>query len=204
MGSEPDAAPTAYRADYCPRCGTATSTKRVDGRARCWCPECDVVHWRAAVPVVGVAVVDDGRVLAFYHPRTGLFDLPSGHQELSDQQADSGHQERSEHRDRPERPAATAARELEEETNLAVDPADLELFDATVKRHPLGRYNFSVTYVVDAAATSGTVDPETDADVVEWMTPATARERRDEFVPGVVEVIERAVDAVEDTAMDRR
>jgi|AntDeeMetagen285_2_1112576.scaffolds.fasta_scaffold01061_8 NADH pyrophosphatase NudC (nudix superfamily) len=48
--------PTAYEAGYCPRCGTETGEKHVDGRARCWCPDCDVVHWRAAVPVVGVAV----------------------------------------------------------------------------------------------------------------------------------------------------
>ncbi|WP_227133178.1 NUDIX domain-containing protein [Halorubellus salinus] len=180
-------APSAYEAAYCPRCGTETDEKRIDGRLRCWCPECDVVHWRAAVPVVGVAVVDRaaGTVLAFEHDRTGKFDLPSGHQEL------------------PESAAETAARELREETNLAVDPDALELFDVTVKRHPLGRYNFSTTFVVAASETTGDVEPETDADVVEWTTPTDAAARESAFVPGVVDVIEAAVDAVggvDDTA----
>ncbi|MFC6954687.1 zinc ribbon domain-containing protein [Halorubellus litoreus] len=180
-----DDAPTAYEAHYCPRCGTETDEKHVDGRPRCWCPECDVVHWRAAVPVVGVAVVDPvaGSVLAFKHDRTGKFDLPSGHQEL------------------PEAAAETAARELREETNLAVDPAALDLFDVTVKEHPLGRYNFSTTFVVPRSEATGEVEPETDADVVEWMTPSDASAREDEFVPGVLDVIDAAVDVV-DAARD--
>lgn len=136
-----------------------------------------MVHWRAAVPVVGVAVVDEsaGTVLAFEHDRTGTFDLPSGHQEL------------------PEAAAETAARELREETNLSVEPGALDLFDVTVKRHPLGRYNFSTTYRVTAAATTGDVVPETDADVVEWVTPADAATRADEFVPGVPALVAAAV-----------
>ncbi|NHN43105.1 NUDIX domain-containing protein [Halorubellus sp. JP-L1] len=173
-----DPTPTAYAAAYCPRCGTATGEKVVDGRERTWCPECDVVHWRAAVPVVGVALVDDGEVLTFHHSRTGSFDLPSGHQEL------------------PESAPETASRELEEETGLRVDSADLSIFDVTVKEHPLGRYNFSTTYVATVDDATGELEPETEADVVEWTTPTAAREREADFVPGVVDVVERAVDAV--------
>jgi 8-oxo-dGTP pyrophosphatase MutT (NUDIX family) len=170
-------APTAYEATYCPRCGTRTESKVVDGAPRYWCPDCDVVHWDAAVPVVGVAVVDVDRerVLAFRHDRTGTFDLPNGHQEL------------------PESAAATAVRELREETNLDVDADALQLFDVTVKQHPLGRYNFSTTYLVRASETTGEVVPERNDDVTEWVTPADARAREDEFVPGVVAVVERAV-----------
>jgi len=178
--------PTAYEAAYCPRCGTKTESKVIDDAERCWCPNCDVVHWRAAVPVVGVAVVDVDRrrALAFRHARTGAFDLPSGHQEL------------------PESARATAARELAEETNLTVDPDALDLFDVTVKQHPLGRYNFSTTYLVRASETTGEVAPETDADLVEWVTPEDARDRADEFVPGVVDLVQRAVDAVCDRGSD--
>lgn len=181
-GVRDDGAPTAYEATYCPRCGTATDEKHVDGRDQCWCPECDVVHWRAAVPVVGVAVVDeaDGRVLAFKHDRTGKFDLPSGHQEL------------------PESAAETAARELREETNLDVEPDVLELFDVTVKQHPLGRYNFSTTYRVPESETSGRVAPETDADVVEWVTSSEAAARADEFVPGIPALVAAAVSTDEE------
>lgn len=167
--------PTAYEAAFCPRCGTETGEKEVDGRERCWCPECDVVHWRAAVPVVGVAVVDDDEVLTFKHDRTGKFDLPSGHQEL------------------PESARETATRELEEETNLAVDPDALEPLDVTVKQHPLGRYNFSTTYVVPASEATGSLEAETDADVVDWTTVDRARDRADQFVPGVVDVLDAAV-----------
>lgn len=183
MGDEerPDETrPVAYEAMYCPRCGTETGAKVIDARERCWCPECDVVHWRAAVPVVGVAVVDADidSVLTFFHPRTGSFDLPSGHQEL------------------PESAPETAARELKEETNLSVDPDALELLDVTVKQHPLGRYNFSTTYVVPASETAGELEPETEADVVEWTTVERARDREDDFVPGVVDVMAAAVDAL--------
>lgn len=173
--------PTAYEAVYCPRCGTETSTKVIDDAERCWCPDCDVVHWRAAVPVIGVAVVDDtaageDAVLAFYHDRTGLWDLPSGHQEL------------------PESAPETAARELREETNIAVDPAALELFDVTVKQHPLGRYNFSTTYRVDRTATTGDLEPEFPEDDLAWITTADARDRDEDFVPGVPSLVARALD----------
>jgi len=181
-----DEGPTAYEAAYCPRCGTETGEKHVDGRDRTWCPECDVVHWRAAVPVVGVAVVDPGagdepgRVLAFHHDRTGRWDLPSGHQEL------------------PESAPETAARELAEETNLAVDPDALDVLDVTVKEHPrLGRYNFSTTYRTTRAATTGTPEPERPGDALRWFSPAEARDAADEFVPGTVDVVERAVAALE-------
>lgn len=174
-------APNAYEAAYCPRCGAETDEKVIDRRERRWCPECDVVHWRAAVPVVGVAIVDGDRVLAFYDDWNGLYDLPSGHQEL------------------PEAAPETAVRELEEETNLVADPADLSLLDVTVKEHPLGRYNFSTTYVVPATDVRGTPEPETEADAVEWLTVADARSREDEFVPGVVDVVEAAVAEVRPT-----
>jgi 8-oxo-dGTP diphosphatase len=179
--------PTADEATYCPRCGTQTDTKVIDGRDRCWCPECDVVHWRAAVPVIGVAVVEGDRVLGFYHDRTGLWDLPSGHQELPSEDGERGLESAPE----------TAARELEEETNLAVDPGDLEVFDVTVKRHPVGQYNFSTTYVASAEATTGDLAPEFESDEVAWFTPGEARARDDEFVPGVVPVIEPAVEHVD-------
>lgn len=171
-------APTAYEAAYCPRCGTETAEKHVDGRDRCWCPECDVVHWRAAVPVVGAAVVDDDRVLAVLHAPSGRYDLPSGHQEL------------------PEAAPETATRELEEEANLRVDPEALEVLDVTVKEHPLGRYNFSTTYVASRDQSTGTPVAATDAAEVEWFTVDEARAREDEFVPGTVDVIERAVAAL--------
>jgi len=179
MTGSDDPTSTAYEATYCPRCGAETGEKVVDGRERTWCPDCDVVHWRAAVPVVGVALVDGDEVLTFYHPRTGKFDLPSGHQEL------------------PESAPETAARELAEETGLHVDPEDLGLFDVTVKEHPLGRYNFSTTYVASVDDATGDLEPETEADEVAWMTPREARERESEFVPGVVDVVERAVEGVD-------
>lgn len=179
-----DSAPVAYETAYRPRCGAETGERVVDGRPRCWCPECDVVHWHAAVPVVGVvgvggvAVVDDCEVLPFHHERTGKFDLPSGHQEL------------------PESAAETAVRERREETNLRVDPDALELLDVTVKAHPLGRYNFSTTSVAAASEATGEPEPETDADVLEWTTVERARESDDEFVPGVVDVLDAAVNAM--------
>ncbi len=92
---------TGFR--FCPRCGIGLE---VDGR----CPRCGESVVPRTVPAVGMAVVESGRILLVkrrWEPMLGHWSLPAGFIE--------GH----------EAPAATARREVAEETGLLVRPGGL-------------------------------------------------------------------------------
>jgi ADP-ribose pyrophosphatase YjhB (NUDIX family) len=163
----------AVDADHCPLCGAATGTTVVEGRDRTYCPDCDRVLWRNAVPVVNVRVADGDRVLLVERgidPYRGRWCLPGGHAEFD------------------EAPAAAAARELAEETGLTVAPDALAVGDATLETFE-DHTRVAVNYAVDRAATTGEVRAGTDA--------VDARFRRlddvaeDELVPSHWGMIDR-------------
>lgn len=155
-------------ATHCPDCGGELGTTAVEGRDRTYCPACEQVWWRSSVPTTSVAVVDaadaddgdgvgDDEVLLIqrgYGRDEGRWDLPAGHPEY----------------DEPAREAA--ARELREETGLAVDPGDLELVGTTLSAGPRATYR-SINYRVDRWATDGSVTAGSDADDARFVDVET-------------------------------
>ena len=92
---------------YCPECGAELIERSVDGRQRLVCPACGHVRYRQLKVGAGSLLVQDGRLLLVQRGSDvgafpGAWCLPAGYCEAD------------------EPPAATAARETEEETGLQV------------------------------------------------------------------------------------
>ncbi|WP_265108881.1 NUDIX domain-containing protein [Halosolutus halophilus] len=153
---------------FCPHCGDSLETVAVDGRERERCLDCDRVIWHNPVPCAAVAVVDrtepDPAVLCVERgvpPGVGEWTLPGGHVEID------------------EAPEAAAARELAEETDVAVDPDALELLDATTVPPRDGKHVVTIHYVVDRNATGGEPIAGSDATAARFWSP-TAFDASDE------------------------
>ncbi len=137
MGREPP--------QFCPYCGTALSP--VDPPGIHHCGNCDEPVFYSPDPCARLAVLDDDSLLLVKVdiPDRELWGTPGGMVESD------------------EDPDEAAARELEEETTLAVDPTDLVLFDTRT----FAKFGtFQKTYIcfaVDASAVSGT--PQADHEV---------------------------------------
>ena len=90
---------------FCPRCGSPMRTQRVADKPRRVCPSCRYVYFTDPKVGVGVAVVENGRLLLVkraMNPERGKWSLPAGF-------VDQG-----------EDPKETATREALEETGLIV------------------------------------------------------------------------------------
>jgi ADP-ribose pyrophosphatase YjhB (NUDIX family) len=143
-----------YVPSYCPTCGDGLTTVEDEGRARQYCPTCDHVVYRNPVPGAAVVVVDGDSLLLVRRridPGAGRWCEPGGHLEVD------------------EPPAVGAARELEEETGLTVDPAALTLVDA-VQMEPWGdKYIVTIGYAVERRETRGSLSPGTDASAARFV-----------------------------------
>ncbi|MFC7046073.1 NUDIX domain-containing protein [Halobacteriaceae archaeon GCM10025711] len=84
----------------------------------------------------------------------GEWKLPSGRMELG------------------ESPREGVARELEEETGLAVDPADLTYFYDESGEPVEEQYMVGIDYAVHRSKTTGTVEAGSDATRARFFTPA--------------------------------
>jgi len=89
---------------YCPYCGNKLKRKKLEGRNRLFCPNCEKIYYENPTPVVAVVTRDDeGRILLIkrkINPCKGKWALPSGFMEIE------------------ETPVQGALRELKEETGI--------------------------------------------------------------------------------------
>src|SRR6056297_2334666 len=131
--------------DFCPYCGTKLSP--VDPPTAHYCESCDDYVFYNPIPTARLAVLDGDSILLVKVdiPDADLWGTPGGMVEAS------------------EDPDVAGARELEEETTLAVDPGDLVLFDARSFAKFGTTHNTPLTYAVDVADVSGS--PEADDEV---------------------------------------
>jgi ADP-ribose pyrophosphatase YjhB (NUDIX family) len=140
--------------DFCPFCGQSLSERKVEGRLRDYCSECDEVLWRNAKPFAGVLVFRGGEVLLIKRgvpPSVGNWSLPAGFLE----------------EDEP--PKEAAVRELEEETGLEADPEVLELFETVLLQHPDETYVLGIIYFTGFDEMEGELSPGSDAQEAEFM-----------------------------------
>lgn len=144
----PESAPDWFV--YCPRCATPMVTARVMDKDRRVCPSCRYVYYTDPKVGVGVAIVEDGKLLLVrrrMNPERGKWSLPAGY-------ADQG-----------EDPRETAAREALEETGLVV--AVESLLD--VFFNPPGQGGASIFILYRARRISGEPAAGDDADAAEFF-----------------------------------
>ena len=172
---------TVRPADYCPDCGTETTTREIEDRERRYCPSCDRPVFQNPAPCAAVAVVDGDSVLLVERsvpPGVGEWTVPGGHMEVDEQ------------------PEVAAARELREETGVRVDPAALALVDAELLAPFRGKRAVSLVYAVSAAETEGTPTAGSDAAAVRFFTPRELHDDEFSFRPQTPDRVEKALDAV--------
>lgn len=157
---------------FCPDCGTRLESFTFENRERKRCPACERIAWHNPVPCAGVAVVDrsgtESAVLCVERgvpPGVGEWTIPGGHMEIG------------------EEPPEAAARELEEETGISVDPADLEVLSASAMPPREGKHVVTVHYVADLADAEGEPAAGSDATAARFWTPAAFDASGETFRP---------------------
>ncbi len=146
---------------HCPYCGTAVEpvdspmvSDAADTAMVYRCESCEDYVFYNPTPGGSVAVIDGDSVLLVEDFRSpGEWKLPSGRIELG------------------ETPREGVARELEEETGLAVDPADLVYFFDEAGEPADEQYMVGIDYAVHRADTTGTVEAASDATDARFFTP---------------------------------
>lgn len=151
--------------EYCPYCGTAVtvveepfddhSTLETVGTPSVFrCESCDDYVFYNAVPGGSAVVIDGDSILLVEDFRSpGEWKLPSGRIELG------------------ERPSEGVARELEEETGLAVDPDELTYWTDDAVELREDQYMSNVDYAVPRSKTTGAVAAGSDATDARFFTP---------------------------------
>lgn len=151
--------------EYCPYCGTAldvaeapvddhSTLESVGTPSVFFCESCDDYVFYNTVPGGSAVVVDGDSLLLVEDFRSpGEWKLPSGRIELG------------------ERPSEGIARELEEETGLAVDPDHLVYWTDDAVELRDDQYMSNVNYAVPRSKTSGTLDAGSDATDARFFTP---------------------------------
>jgi ADP-ribose pyrophosphatase YjhB (NUDIX family) len=142
---------------FCPGCGEPLAERLVDDRSRRVCPACGRVHWRNAKPCAGALVIRNGKVLLVrrnIEPFHGYWDVPGGFCEVD------------------EHPAATAIREVREETGLEIELTGLLglWVDEYVENVTLNVYYL-------ARPLTATLHVGSDADAAAWFAPDALPQR---------------------------
>ncbi len=137
---------------FCPQCGTPLESRERFGRLRPVCPACGHTVFMDPKVAVAVLVTRGAEVLLvrrIHDPGSGQWSLPAGFV------------------DPDEDPKSAAAREVREETGLAVEIGDLiELFH---RPDPDGLADLVIVYA--ARPLGGAVSAGDDADAAGWFTP---------------------------------
>lgn len=160
--------------EHCPYCGA--KLEPIDSPTVYSCPSCDRPVFHNPTPSARVLVLDGDRFLLVKQWGGGVrgkWLTPGGKIEIGNE------------------PAEHAAIELEEETGLVVDPADLSLVDATTAEAPDDHHIVSIRYTVPAELTSGTVEAGDDAAQARfWTLPEFERADQNGFPEQVDRVAE--------------
>jgi len=139
--------------DYCAYCGA--ELEAVDPPSVHYCESCDDYVFHNPIPTARVAVLDGDAVLLVKVDVDGMdiWGTPGGMVEGA------------------EDPDVTGARELEEETTLSVDPADMVLFDARSFVKFGTTHKTCLCYAVDAADVRGTPAADDEVAAARFWTP---------------------------------
>ncbi|MFB6139627.1 MAG: NUDIX domain-containing protein [Halosimplex sp.] len=141
-----------YPPEYCPYCGS--ELEALDPPTVYRCDDCEDYVFHNAVLGGGAVVVDGEELLLVEDFRgAGTWKIPEGVPEI------------------PESPREGVARELEEETNLTVDPADLVYLYDVGKEVAEDMFRMHVYYAVDRSATTGPLEAGDDATDARFWTP---------------------------------
>jgi len=136
--------------EYCPFCRAELVLREQGHRLRPTCPTCGFIQFRNPFPVVGVLVVDGGRVLLGRRggsPGGGKWALPSGYIDYEEDFL------------------TTATREAKEETGLDVEVRSII---NVVSSFVSPRFHFLGIYVV-AQVTGGELAAGDDLEEVGWF-----------------------------------
>ena len=166
----------AVEPEHCQRCGAAVGTCEFEGREHAWCPECDLVLSRNPVPGVHVVVHEDENVLVLDEPipqHEGVLSLPGGHA-----RCDEG-------------PREALLRELDEETGLRADSADLRLLTVLHAERPDVAF-YLITYALERSDVAGGLTPEAEGFEAEFRPLRELRESPDRIRASDLERIELA------------
>ncbi len=167
--------------NYCWRCGSELSKKMDEGRERYFCKACDEFVYRNSVPVGGVFVVDNDKVLLIKRggePNKGKWSYPAGYLEYN------------------ERPEHGAVRELEEETGLKADPEKLKLVATIQLEHP-DKYVVGNAYAISFESIEGNVVAGDDAEEARFWTIKEMEASLNEMESKkIVEAAEKAIELI--------
>lgn len=150
---------------FCPRCGGNLERCTGNERHRSCCAVCGFVVYHNPFPVVVATVIDGDSALFVKRaraPQKNCWSMPGGYMEMD------------------ETPEAGAARELEEETGLAVDPAELVFGGTDYERLDGERAVVDLIFAVPLDRTTG--DPAAGDDAAElrfWSREEIAAEPSD-------------------------
>ena len=135
--------------DYCPHCGG--QLVGVDEPTVQRCEDCEEYVFYNPVPSARVAVLDEDSMLLVTRP-DGKWISPGGKVEVGTD------------------PDEHAALELEEETSLVVDSADLVLFDTATYVITETQHTVGIRFAVDYADVSGEIEAGSDAGAARFWT----------------------------------